>query len=395
MLDFDSALDAVLRTALPSAHESVPLSAALGRFLCSPLVAMRPVPEFDYSAMDGYALCSSDLSDEHLELPVEGVSSAGSPPAKLERGTTMRIFTGAPIPDGADTVVMQENVKCDAGMARFTDRPGPGDNIRRRGEDLREGEQALAAGLELNAFHLGLAASLDYAELVVARRPTVGILCTGDELRLPGSTPRPGSIPESNGVALSAMVQGAGGVAHLFPSCSDAFEAARDSLTRALSLSDVLVTVGGVSVGDRDIVREALESLGVETLFHKVAIKPGKPLYFGTLGNKRILGLPGNPASAQITFALFGLPLLRALQGKAEPRPARVQAQLTRPITQKPGRRAFYRAKLEAERVTPLDNQASGATTAIAWANALVIVPETATHCNAGEFVDVIPFSEL
>ncbi len=395
MLDFDSALDAILNTALPSAQERVPLSAALGRFLCRPLIATRPIPEFDYSAMDGYALCTRDLNTEHPVLPIKGVSAAGSPLGKLEPGTTMRIFTGAPIPESADSVAMQENVESEAGVARFTKPPRPGDNVRRRGEDLETGEQALAAGVELNAFHLGLAAALDYAELVVAKKPRVGVLCTGDELRPPGSAARPGSIPNSNGVALTAMIQSAGGVPQLLPTTSDALQATRTSIAEGLERSDVLVTVGGVSVGDRDIVREALESLGVETVFHKVAIKPGKPLYFGTFGDKRILGLPGNPASAQITFALFGLPLLRALQGKADPRPARVQARLTRPIEQKPGRRGFYRAKLEGELVTPLDNQASGATTAMAWADALVILAETVGHRNAGDVVEAIPFSEL
>ncbi len=395
MLDFDAALALVLDGVTPAALERVPLVHAAGRVLAEPLVARRPLPEFDYSAMDGYAVASADLPASGGVLPVRGVSAAGSQPGRLEPGTAARIFTGGPVPEGADAVVLQEDVTSDAQHARFTERPAAGSHIRKRGEDLAAGERTLGAGVRLNPFQLGLAASLDYAELVVTKRPNVAVLCTGDELRAPGSSGAPGSIPESNGVALAALVHAAGGVPHLCAPTSDAADATRRALENALRLAEVVVTCGGVSVGDRDIVKGCFEALGVTTVFHKVAIKPGKPLYFGKLGHQRILGLPGNPASAQVTFSLFGLPLLRALLGIRERLPLRTSARLTRAIQQKPGRRTFCRAMLEADRVTPLDNQASGATTAMAWANALIVVSEHASRCEAGSPVEVIPFAEL
>lgn len=395
MLDFDTALGLVLQNVSATAHERVPLGRALGRVLAEALTARQPLPEFDHSAMDGYAVRSSDLASHGASLLVQGTSRAGSAPSELVPGTAQRIFTGGPLPRGADAVVMQENAERDGARVRFAKLPAPGDHVRYAGEDLQAGALALPAGTRLGPFQVGLAAALDHAELVVAQQPRVSILCTGDELRPPGSAARPGSIPESNGVALSAMVQRAGGRPHLCPSTTDEPEATRRALENALALGDVVVTVGGVSVGERDVVRESLEALGVSTVFHKVAIKPGKPLYFGTLGRQRILGLPGNPASAQVTFGLFGVPLLRALQGMREPLPRRVPARLTAPLRQKPGRRVFHRGTLDGDRVTPLDNQASGATTAMAWSNALIVVSETTSELEAGASVEVIPFQEL
>lgn len=395
MLDFDAALALLLDGVTPAAAERVHLLQAAGRVLAEPVVARRPLPEFDYSAMDGYALRSADVPSEGGALPVRSVSAAGSAPQRLEPGTAARIFTGGPIPEGADAVVLQEDVTNDGELVRFGERPAPGSHVRKRGEDLAAGQTALGAGIRLNPFQLGLAASLDYAELVVTKRPGVAVVCTGDELRAPGSAGPPGSIPESNGIAIAAMVQAAGGLPHLCVRTSDEAEATRRALENALDLAEVVVTCGGVSVGDRDIVKSTLESIGVTTVFHKVAIKPGKPLYFGKLGRRFVLGLPGNPASAQVTFSLFGLPLLRALLGMRDLLPRRVRARLTRPIRQKPGRRTFCRGTLEAGEVSPLDNQASGATTAMAWANAVIVVSEHAALCEAGSEVDVIPFAEL
>ena len=395
MLDFDTALSLVLDGVTPAARERVPLLEALGRVLAEPLVAKRPLPEFDYSAMDGYAVSSSEVPASGGVLPIQGVSAAGSAPGRLEPGTAARIFTGGPVPEGADAIVLQEDVVSDGQNARFHERPEPGTHVRKRGEDLAEGQRALPAGVRLNPLQLGLAAALDYAELVVTKRPNVAVLCTGDELRPPGSAGAPGSIPESNGIALAALVHAVGGVPHLCVRTSDDAEATRQALENALGLAEVVVTCGGVSVGDRDVVKSSLESLGVTTVFHKVAIKPGKPLYFGKLGQQRVLGLPGNPASAQVTFSLFGLPLLRALLGAKNLAPQRTLARLTQPIRQKPGRRSFCRAILEGSQVTPLDNQASGATTAMAWANAVIVVSEHDSLLEPGSEVEVIPFAEL
>jgi len=395
MLDFDAALALVLDDVPRAARERVALTRAAGRVLAESVMAKRPLPEFDYSAMDGYAVSCSDLADPDAVLPIVGTSAAGSAPARLEPGTTLRIFTGGPVPSGADAVVMQENVDSDGQRARFLEHPTPGQHVRKRGEDLELGQEALRRGIRLNAFQVGLCASLDTAELVVAKQPSVSVLCTGDELRLPGSAGPPGSIPESNGIALALMARAAGGRPHTTVSTGDEVDATRAAVQNALELGDVVVTVGGVSVGDRDIVKSTLESLGVTTVFHKVAIKPGKPLYFGKLGKKRVLGLPGNPSSAQVTFALFGLPLIRALQGMREVLPRRTHAQLTQAIHQKPGRRTFQRGMLNGDEVTPLDNQASGASTGMAWGNALIVVSEHTSLCEAGARVEVIPFEAL
>lgn len=278
---------------------------------------------------------------------------------------------------------------------RILQRPERGAHIRRAGEDLKQGTRALLAGTRLNAFHVGLIASLDQSEVLVAKQPQVSVVCTGDELRPPGSAGAPGSIPESNSIALASLVRGAGGIVHQCQSTTDEPAATREALSNALQFGQLVVTVGGVSVGERDIVRQTLESLGVSTRFHKVAIKPGKPLYYGLKGRQRILGLPGNPASAQVTFAMFGVPLLRALQGMTHPLPQRSQASLTHAIRQTPGRLTFQRARLQGSNVTPLGNQASGATTGMAWANALLIVPAEASRIEIGEAVEVILLDEF
>ncbi len=396
MLDFDEALERVLAGVRPLGTERVTLGEAQGRVLAEALTAGEPIPAFDYSAMDGYAVASQDFTGEGpWTLPVRGESQTGHPAPGFERRSACRIFTGAPLPTGADAVVMQENVERDGDAARFGARPSAGQHVRRAGEDLENGAEALVPGTRLGPGQLGLAAALDRGELLVARRPQVGILCTGDELRAPGSAPRPGSIPESNGIALSAMVRAAGGTPHLAPLTRDDREATLRALEQAITGNDVLLTVGGVSVGEHDLVRPALEAAGADLDFWKVAIKPGKPLVCGSVGKTRVLGLPGNPVSAQVTFALFGVPLLRALQGDRQALPRAGHAELTDPLRQKPGRRGYYRAQLDGARVTPLHNQASGAPTSMAWANALVIVPADSTGFDAGATVEVLPLWAL
>lgn len=396
MLDFDEALERVLVGVRPLGTERVTLGEAAGRVLAEPLTAAEPLPAFDYSAMDGYAVATQDFAgDGPWTLPVRGESRTGHPPPGLEQGSACRIFTGAALPLGADAVVMQENVQREGDSARFAAAPPAGQHVRRAGEDLERGAEALARGTRLGPGQLGLAAALDRGELLVTRRPQVGILCTGDELRAPGSAARAGSIPESNGITLSAMVRAAGGSPHLGPLTRDDREATLHALEDAIAGNDVLLTVGGVSVGDHDLVRPALEAAGASLDFWKVAIKPGKPLVHGSVGKARVLGLPGNPVSAQVTFALFGVPLLRTLQGDRRPRPELLRAELTHPLKQKPGRRGYYRAVLDGGRVTPLDNQASGAPTSMAWANALAIVPADSTGFDAGTVIEVLPLWAL
>ena len=396
MLPFDEALRRILSSAPLLASERIGLALAAGRVLAEDLRAHSPLPSFDYSAMDGYALARDSLAgDGPWLLPVRGESRAGALAPVLEPGTTCRIFTGAPLPAGSDAVVMQEEVTREGDAARFTAQPNPGAHIRRRGEDLAEGAVALGSGTRLTPFRIGLAAAVDRSELLVTRQPRVTILCTGEELRSPGAPAVPGSIPDSNGPSLAALAASAGGLPIIAPRTGDTLDATEAAIRAALRGSDLLLTVGGVSVGEHDLVRAALARVGAELEFWKVRIRPGKPLAFGRLGDTLILGLPGNPVSAQLTFALFGMPLLRAMQGDQRALPPRGSARLTTALRQKPGRTGFYRARLEGEWAITEQNQASGSTVSLAHADALLILPEESAGLDAGESVEVIRLAEL
>jgi len=396
MLTFEEAQARVLSGVEAKGSERVGVLEALGRVLAERLEANRPMPAFDYSAMDGYAVASESFSGSGpWSLQVVGESRTGASAPRLERGTACRIFTGAVLPEGADAVVMQEDVERSGDQARFKERPQRFDHVRRRGEDLDSGATALEVGTRIGPDQIGLIAALDRPSVAVARRPRVSILCTGDELRAPGEPPRPSSIPESNGVALAARVRQVGGEPVLLPFARDDSESTLRSVRDALSDADVLLTVGGVSVGDHDVVRPALEAAGAKLDFWKVRIKPGKPLVYGHVGRTRILGLPGNPVSAQVTFALFGVPLLRRLQGDAKPVAPLRRARLAEAVRQKPGRRAYLRGVLDGDRVSVWGNQASGAPTSLAWANCLVIIPEDSEGFEAGSDVSVLALGDL
>ena len=400
MLSFEDAQRRLLSLAPRLAAERVTVDDACGRVLAEEVCAPVAIPAFDHSSMDGYAVASGELEGPGpYSLEVRGESKTGASPPRLVPKTACRIFTGAELPPGADAVVMQEKVTRDGATATFAERPAPGKFVRKRGDDLAAGGIALTAGTRLSPAHLALAAMVDRAFLLVSRRPVVTILGTGDELRSPGSAARPGSIPESNGVALRAMARAAGAIAHVGPYVRDDRAATEAALEAALRTTDVLVTVGGVSVGDHDLVRPALEAIGVTIDFWKVAIKPGKPLAVGRRGDAIVLGLPGNPASAMVTFALFGVPLLRALAGDARPFPPPLTAKVSHAVAHEPGRRAFVRATLSradgAWMVTPLANQASGAAISMAQADALMCVPQDSPGLVAGTDVDVYPLAAL
>jgi len=393
-------LAAITEGKLPA--ERVPLEQALGRVLAEPVRARQAIPPFSYSAMDGYALASNDLGGAGpFRLEVRGESRTGRPASPLVPGTAAAISTGAEVPAGADTIVPRELVERSGETISLRERGRPGQHIRRSGEDLEVGAVALAPGVRLGPSALGLLASLDTTEVVVARRPRVTILCTGDELRAPGSAATPGTIPESVSPPLAALASLAGAVVRRLPPVRDEREATERAIAAGLADTDLLLTVGGGSVGDHDWVRPALEAEGVALDFWKVAIKPGKPLAFGrhTRGPAWVLGLPGNPASAVITFSLFGLPLLRALQGDREPLPRTVTLPLAVPLTHKTGRLEFIRVRLETRNGTlqaiPLENQASGALTSLAWADGLALVPAEVETLPAGALIEVLRAQDL
>jgi molybdopterin molybdotransferase len=403
VIAFDEALARLLGSAETLGAERVPLEEASGRVLAEDIVAPMPMPPFDYSSMDGYALATRALEgDGPWELPVVGESAAGGDPPDLAAGTTCRIFTGARLPAGADAVVMQEKVERRGASATFHARPHEGENVRRRGEDLAQGSIALARGTRLTPGRVALVAAQDAPHVLVTRRPLVTILASGDELRAPGQRfppQRPGTIPESNGYFVAAAARAAGARTRIAPFVRDDHEAARRAALEALRGSDVIVTIGGVSVGDHDVMRGALEAAGVVIDFWKVKIKPGKPLAVGRAGPVQVLGLPGNPASASLTFLLFGVPLLRALQGDEHPLPARLRAVLRATRTREPGREEFVRARLETEgaglAVRPLPNQSSGAVTSFAEADALAVLPADQGTIPEGTIVDVIRLSDV
>lgn len=350
--------------------------------------------------MDGYALNQATLMGEPpWVVPVVGESSAGAQPPTVTPGTACRIFTGAPMPGKADAVVMQEVVHREGDAIRIDVRPVPGQHVRREGEDLARGSIAIASGTRLSAGGLALAAMLDRPELVVTRRPRVTILCTGNELRAPGDVARPGSIPESNSAPLAALARQAGALVRVATIARDEPDVVARAIADAIEGTDVLLTVGGVSVGDHDVVRPALERAGVALAFWKVAIKPGKPLAVGTTASARVLGLPGNPASAIVTFAVFGAPLLRVLQGDAKPYAPRFPVRLAATYTPSPNRLEFVRATLDVDahglRAHMHKNQSSGSATSLATSDGLALVPAGEGTLDAGAPIDFIRWNDL
>jgi len=395
MLSFDEARARLLSGVSRLSPERAPLPEATGRVLAEDIVAREPLPRFDHSAMDGYAVVAAALDGQPpFVLPVTGESSAGKQPSPLSPGSACRIFTGAPLPANADAVLMQESVHREGTFIRFEARPRPGQHVRRAGEDLACGAVALASGCRLSAGVVALAAMLGRTEVVVARRPRVTILCTGDELRRPGDDVGAASIPESNSAPLAALALQAGAVVRVAPIARDEPGPMTRAIESALDGTDVLLTVGGVSVGDHDVVRPALERAGVTLDFWKVAIKPGKPLAVGMSPGARVLGLPGNPASAIVTFVLFGMPLLRVLQGDSHPIAMALPVRLAEARKRSPDRLELARGTLErgehALLVRMHDNQSSGAATSLASSDGLAFLPAGTGLLAAGAFVDFL-----
>lgn len=403
MISYDEALRRVLDGVAPPARERASVTEAVGRVLVDEVTARVDLPAFEHSSMDGWAVATSSFAGEGpWSLPVEGESRAGARElAPLREGHAARIFTGAPLPEGADAVVPQEDVSLDDARVRFTRAPSAGAFVRRRGEDVSRGSVIAPAGVRVTPWHLAAFTAAELPSVVVARRPRVSILATGDELREAVEPPRPGSVVDAITPALAALVRRVGGDPRVLPFARDVADATRAAVTDALRGAELVLTVGGVSVGDHDLVRGALESSGVTLDFWRVAIKPGKPLCLGhARSGARVLGLPGNPSSALLTFALFGAPLVRAMQGERRVQPRRFDATLTRPLTRAPGRREFYRVTLDDDaagppRATPLANQASGSALSLAAADALMDVPAECDHLVAGAAVRCFRLSDV
>lgn len=373
------------------ACEQVPLEAADGRVLAEPLLAGFDLPPWPNSAMDGYALRLVDWQGD--PLAVSQRIFAGHAPAPLQPGTCARIFTGAPLPDGADTVEMQENAQVgDDGRVRFVEPLERGQHVRPRGQETRQGDQVLPAGTRLGPIELGLAASLGAAHLMVRRRPRVAVLSSGDELVEPGQPLQPGQIYNSNRRLLLAWVRRLGCTAVDAGILADDLQSTRETLA-ALGDVDLILSSGGVSVGEADFLGQVLEHEGERTLW-KLAIKPGKPLTFGRYRGVPLLGLPGNPASTLVTFGLLARPYLLRRLGVETVAPLgfTVAAGFSWP---KPGdRREYLRARLENGRAVPYPNQSSGVLRSAAWADGFAEVLEGRTLAE-GDSLRFIPLSEL
>ena len=377
LLPADAALARILEDVAPLGEETVSVSDADGRVLARDLAATLTQPPFNSSAMDGYAIFGSAAASPGDRWEVVGQSAAGRGfSGAVARGQAVRIFTGAPVPENCGTVVIQENVTRDGDVIVATDATVAGANIRVAGVDFRAGEIALRRGRRLDPHALTLAAAMGQASLPVVRRPVVAILATGDELVPPGTAPGPDQIISSNPIGLAALVARAGGTARLLGIAPDKIDAITARIRDARD-ADVLITIGGASVGDLDLVGPALEQEGIALDFWKVAIRPGKPLMFGKLGQQRVLGLPGNPVSALITARVFLLPLIGALLGVPRAAQTREVATLTAPLEANGPRLHLMRAQLGRGvdgtlSVSPMPSQDSSLLSALAEADCLI-----------------------
>lgn len=401
-LRIDEALMRIFAATTPvKGREFVPLSDALGRVLDEDVVSPFDVPGHRNSAVDGYALRAADLpaAGGVARLTVIGTALAGQPfDGTVSTGEALHVMTGAPLPEGADTVLMQEHVRLQGGQILAGDRHRPGENVRQAGEDLSRGEIALPAGRFLTPADIGLLASLGLTEIPVKRRVRVAVLSTGDELTPVGQIPVAGQIYDSNRYSLLAALRCPSVQTLDLGIARDNPDELRAALSEASRSADVLLTSGGVSVGEADYVRPLLAELG-QVAFWKIAVKPGRPLAFGRVGDCLFFGLPGNPVAVLVAYGLFVRPALLRRMGVVHlPQPLTLRARLAAPLRKKPGRSEYPRGFLERTRdgewrVTPFRRQGSGILRSMSESNALIHLPFETGNVAEGEWVEVEPFA--
>ncbi|MBC7735764.1 MAG: molybdopterin molybdotransferase MoeA [Candidatus Saccharibacteria bacterium] len=390
MISVEDALTRCLALAQPLGVEPVALRHANGRMMPAPAYATLTQPPFAASAMDGYAVVGDPTPGTCFTV----VAEAGAGHAfdgTVSVGQAVRIFTGAPLPQGASRVIIQEDVIRDGDQ--ITVKPGAdtATHIRPAGQDFRAGDALPPRRLTPN--DLALLAAMNFAQVPVTRRPTVALIATGDELVMPGEVPAPSQIIASNTFALAAMIEAEGGIARILPIARDTPEALRTVLTMALD-ADLIITIGGASVGDHDLVAQVTAEMGMERAFWRIAMRPGKPLMAGTLHGKPVLGLPGNPVSAIVCGHLFVLPMVRALQARPNPEPQPHRARLGAPVDANGPRAHYMRARLtdtpSGPVVTPFDRQDSALLSILSQANALLIRPVSDGARSTGDTVNYL-----
>ena len=400
LMPVELAMEKIWQTIQPLTEtEILPLTQLVGRVLAEDICSPIDVPGYDNSAMDGYALCTEDLKKHH-KLKQIGKSYAGNPfKGSVAQGQCVRIMTGACIPHGVDAVVMQENALAENGMIQIQTPVKPGEAIRRRGEDICQGQKVLSKGHKVSAVDVGLLASIGVTKVPVFRFVKVAIFSTGDELYQPGETLPDGCIYDSNRFALQALLHQVGMQVIDLGVIEDDPDSIRNAFLQADQQADVVITSGGVSVGEADFTREILEQLG-EIDFWKLAIKPGKPLAFGRLPNSYFFGLPGNPVSSMVTFHQIALPSLQWLSGKTPSPRTRLKARASKAFKKRPGRTDFQRGIYIQDNqgnlsVSPLSNQSSGVLSSFYQANCYVVLENERGHVAEGENVTIELFDSL
>jgi len=393
MIPVAEALDAILSSVSVLGSERIMTNQALGRVLAEDIVSDVTIPPLDNSAMDGYAVRSGDLAELPARLRVIGDLPAGSRSrVVVGSGEAMRIMTGAPVPDGADVVIKQEVTRRDGDCVEILEREPVAANIRFAGEDIKAGDKVMDFGIRLRPAHIGVLASIKRATISVCQRPRVAILSTGDELVDIDGNLGDGRIVSSNSYSLAALVQENGGTPVMLGIAHDTPEDLRACFEHALH-ADIIISSGGVSVGDYDFVKDVLRDMGAEMSFWKVAMRPGRPLAFGTIGRIPAFGLPGNPVSAMISFEQFVRPAMRKMSGLQKMFRSTLTAVMDEPLETKTGLTYFLRCRLRREpdgyHACTTGAQGSGILMSMAEANALIIIPETVGNVHAGDRVEV------